>query len=121
MNNYITQFDLSGDMNGDIAVQVHTFNKGQDKAIITVTERGEPDNKIASKTVNTDKLETFSTTKTPKMWDPDAPQLYDVKIQVGDDKVSSYIGFRTVESRKVDGVLRVMLNGKWLVSLLLNM
>jgi beta-galactosidase/beta-glucuronidase len=49
----------------------------------------------------------------PLLWSPDNPKLYDVNVEVwrGDkmlDRVHSYFGFRTVETR--DG--RVLLNGK---------
>jgi beta-glucuronidase len=43
-----------------------------------------------------------------KLWSPDHPQLYGVKVSAGDDQVSDRIGFRTIEVRGAD----ILLNGK---------
>ena len=46
-------------------------------------------------------------------WSPDAPDLYDVEVAFGDDRVRGYFGMRafgTVRDRR--GVLRFSLNGK---------
>lgn len=48
----------------------------------------------------------------PINWTPDNPHLYDMKIYVGEDVVSSYFALRTIEIREMDGVRRVCLNGK---------
>lgn len=56
--------------------------------------------------------------KSPELWTPDAPNLYDVSVQLkrGNewvDKVDSYFAFRTVGVGKdADGVQRLLLNGK---------
>jgi hypothetical protein len=47
--------------------------------------------------------------KSPKTWSPDSPNLYDVKVKMGQDTISSYTGFRTVTSEKVNGVQRILL------------
>ena len=43
-----------------------------------------------------------------KLWAPDAPYLYDVKVTAGDDSVNERIGFRNI---KVDGT-KILINGK---------
>lgn len=43
-----------------------------------------------------------------KLWAPDAPSLYDVKVTAGDDSVNERIGFRNI---KVDGT-KILINGK---------
>ena len=49
----------------------------------------------------------------PRLWSPDDPHLYDLELAFGDDRVSSYVGFRTVEVRADEkGVPRVFLNGE---------
>ena len=48
----------------------------------------------------------------PINWTPDNPHLYDMKIYVGEDVVSSYFALRTIEIREMAGVRRVCLNGK---------
>ena len=47
------------------------------------------------------------------LWSPSDPYLYDVAISYGDDRISSYCGFRTVSLEKDEsGVKRIFLNGK---------
>lgn len=48
----------------------------------------------------------------PKLWTPDEPNLYDVVIKAGEDEVRTYFGLRTVSIAEVDGVSRILLNGK---------
>ena len=50
--------------------------------------------------------------KNPKLWSPDSPSLYDIKITTKTDEITSYFGLRTVEIAKVDGVPRILLNKK---------
>lgn len=49
----------------------------------------------------------------PKLWSPDSPTLYNLTVKVGDDKVSSYTGFRTISKGTVNGVVRPLLNGEF--------
>ena len=59
----------------------------------------------------------------PKAWSPDSPFLYDLTITLQStdgrpvDQVSSYVGMRDVSLGKVDGVVRPLLNGKFLMQL----
>ncbi|GAB3945818.1 hypothetical protein GCM10028805_15530 [Spirosoma harenae] len=59
----------------------------------------------------------------PKSWSPDSPFLYDLKITltsasgVVTDEVMSYFGMRDVSLGKVDGVMRPLLNGKFVMQL----
>ena len=58
--------------------------------------------------------------KEPKLWSPDSPHLYDLKVELrrGDqtlDAVTSYFGMRKISLGKdEDGITRMMLNGKFL-------
>jgi len=57
--------------------------------------------------------------KKPRLWWPDAPFLYDlqVKLRAGGqtlDEVESYFGMRKVELGQVDGVTRILVNGKFI-------
>ena len=48
----------------------------------------------------------------PKLWTPEEPNLYTLKIKTEGDEVSSYFGLRTVEIGEVNGTKRILLNGK---------
>ena len=48
-----------------------------------------------------------------RLWEPDAPTLYDVHVTYGEDVLTSYVAFRTVGvERDEQGVARFCLNGK---------
>ncbi|WP_346777195.1 PA14 domain-containing protein [Streptomyces sp. HNM0575] len=52
----------------------------------------------------------------PKLWSPDDPHLYTLKVTVGEgssaDSVESYFGMREISVKTVDGRRHMMLNGK---------
>ena len=56
-------------------------------------------------------------------WTPDHPFLYDLKLTLRDaagnitDQVTSYFGMREIRLGKVDGVIRPLLNGKFLMQM----
>jgi hypothetical protein len=55
----------------------------------------------------------------PKLWWPDDPFLYDLKVNLVKgttkvDEVSSYFGMREVKLGKVDGITRPLINGKFI-------
>ena len=57
----------------------------------------------------------------PKAWSPENPFLYDLKISLADnagkitDQVNSYFGMRDVKLGKVKGVVRPLLNNKFIM------
>jgi len=59
----------------------------------------------------------------PKLWSPDSPFLYDLKLTLYDtngdvtDEVSSYFGMRDIKLEKVNGVVRPLLNGQFIMQL----
>jgi len=44
----------------------------------------------------------------PELWSPERPKLYDVTISVGEDRITDYIGFRSIETHGT----QIILNGK---------
>ena len=48
----------------------------------------------------------------PHLWSPEDPYLYDFVIEVETDRVESYFALRAIESRVVNGIPRLCLNGK---------
>ncbi|MFO0888940.1 MAG: glycoside hydrolase family 2 TIM barrel-domain containing protein [Isosphaeraceae bacterium] len=49
----------------------------------------------------------------PKLWSPDTPFLYGLKVKAGNDEVASYFGMRKIAlGRDQAGVNRLFLNGK---------
>ncbi|GAA2325527.1 glycoside hydrolase family 2 [Streptomyces cuspidosporus] len=48
----------------------------------------------------------------PRLWSPDDPFLYDLKVRVGSDRVGSYFGMRSIAVENVNGTPRTVLNGK---------
>ena len=50
--------------------------------------------------------------KTPRLWTPEDPYLYEFTVICGEDRVSSYFALRTLGTGLVDGLPRLLLNGK---------
>jgi hypothetical protein len=69
------------------------------------------DRKVATVTGRTGSPLTLKIAN-PRLWSPDDPFLYDLKVTVGADRVSSYFGMRSIAVQKVDGVPRTVLNGQ---------
>lgn len=61
--------------------------------------------------------------KNPKFWSPDSPFLYDLKLSLYDedggisDEVTSYFAMRDIKLGKINGVVRPLLNGKFVMQL----
>ena len=48
----------------------------------------------------------------PHLWTPEDPYLYHFTLCAGEDTIESYFALRTLESKTVDGIPRLCLNGK---------
>ncbi len=48
----------------------------------------------------------------PVLWTPEHPYLYEMTVRLGEDKISSYFGLRTISVEQRDGIPRVCLNGE---------
>lgn len=47
-----------------------------------------------------------------KLWSPEEPYLYTMRIAAGEDEVETYFALRTIEIKDINGVPRVCLNNK---------
>ncbi|KAA2240689.1 glycoside hydrolase family 2 [Chitinophaga agrisoli] len=90
-------------------------------------------NKIAAEAADGHKIVSTATGETgthfylpienPKLWSPDTPFLYDLKLTLYNpdgsiaDEVKSYFGMRDIKLGKLNGVVRPLLNGKFLMQL----
>ena len=50
--------------------------------------------------------------KDPHLWSPEDPYLYSFMVLTETDRVDSYFALRTISTEKVNGVPRLLLNGK---------
>ena len=48
----------------------------------------------------------------PRLWSPEDPHLYEMTVEAGEDTVSSYFALRKIETRTVNGIPRLCLNGE---------
>lgn len=54
----------------------------------------------------------FIPIESPRLWSPEDPFLYHVRVRAGEDAVESYFALRRLEIGNVDGIPRLLLNGK---------
>ncbi len=86
-------------------VIVETVGGGVKKTLTLQTDRGE-----RVYTYEGDRLELV--VDEPILWTPENPYLYRFSLTDGTDCVESYFALRTVETKTVDGIPRICLNGK---------
>ncbi|CAG8977652.1 hypothetical protein HYALB_00006602 [Hymenoscyphus albidus] len=112
--NYITQLDVDANMDGQLNITVHTSSSSAYAAGAEVqVEVHDGTTVVATHSASSGKAFQF-TVSSPKLWSPDSPYLYNLTVTMGDDKVSSYTGFRTISRGKVDGIERPLLNGEFI-------
>jgi hypothetical protein len=52
------------------------------------------------------------------LWSPQKPNLYHFQVELGQDAIQSYLGFRTIEKKKdSQGIVRPFLNGEFVFQL----
>lgn len=91
------------------AVKIHVRSKRQEELQVKILDHG---TEIAFVTAKSNK-----SVKIPIQdmhpWTPEDPHLYDVKLKLGNDEVSSYFGMRKVSTgRDSNGILRFYLNNE---------
>ncbi len=113
---YISRIRLVPDLNNNrLKVTVYSDSPGYNVLAI-VQDNGK---EIATAKGTTNKAFCIPI-ENPRLWRPDDPFLYDLKLELQDcqekvtDKVDSYFGIRSISIGKIDGVNRVLLNGKFI-------
>ncbi|MES2377284.1 MAG: sugar-binding domain-containing protein [Bacteroidota bacterium] len=116
--NYIQNVRLLPDLaNSRLKIQVNTAGEGKVTAIVMDGV------KVVAQASSTGGTSFYVPIKSPKLWSPDSPFLYDLKISLADangkvtDVVKSYFGMRDIKLGKVNGVNRPLINGKFIMQL----
>lgn len=103
---YIKNIRMTPDLTG-VTLEVDT--EAENWEVTVQTQTGEIKKKCSAKELRIDlKEEGFE----PRLWTPDTPYLYDMKIKAGEDEVTSYFALRTVSIEKVGKKNRICLNGE---------
>ena len=105
---YIESLKIVPDVDhSSVAVTVHTHGGGKAKISAMEGEKtvasaeGEAGQPIVMKLSG------------PKLWSPESPFLYDLRVECGEDTVKSYFGMRKLTIAKDDkGVTRMLFNGQ---------
>ena len=107
---YITAIRLDPDYDGAaLLIKVLTNQKENLAVQARVSLRGKP---TAKKTFRTGRTARISLPEFHS-WSPEDPELYDLEIRVGEDRITSYFAMRKVEVRPdARGILRFFLNGR---------
>lgn len=113
--NYIKNIRLTPDVaNSRLKVVVNAAD-AQVSAVVLDGKKIVTENKGAAGN------EFFIPIKNPKLWSPDDPFLYDLKLSLKDktgavtDEVTSYFGMREIKLGKVGGVVRPLLNSEFVM------
>jgi hypothetical protein len=103
---YIKSLKITPKITGDVTVEVDAA--GSEEISLTASLNG----KKVAQTKTRNGIINFKI-KSPKLWSPETPTLYDLEIIYGQDTVTSYVGLReTTIASDSNGNLRFMLNGK---------
>jgi hypothetical protein len=115
---YIQNITLLPDLdNSRLKVQVNTSGQGN------VTAVALDGKKVVAQTTATGGMAFYLPIASPKLWSPDSPFLYDLKISLLDaggakvDEIKSYFGMRDIKLGKINGVNRPLINGKFIMQL----
>jgi hypothetical protein len=115
---YIQNVRLLPDLeNSRLKVMVNTIGEGK------VTAVALDGKKVVAQTESAGGVFFYLPISNPKLWSPDSPFLYDLKISLADnrgvvtDEVKSYFGMRDIKLGKINGVNRPLINGKFMMQL----
>ena len=91
------------------SLDIHTTAKD---ATITVTPPLEGKVILEGKHYPLVKGKAVVTLENPRLWSPEDPYLYHFTVETDSDRVESYFALRTLETKLVNGIPRLCLNGK---------
>ncbi|KAG0148533.1 hypothetical protein CROQUDRAFT_654832 [Cronartium quercuum f. sp. fusiforme G11] len=119
---YVTKINVNANMHGLVNITI-LDSKPNAHAPVKVTLHSPTESMQETSASQTPLLTATGTSnkpfvfqlQSPKLWSPATPILYNFTVQLGDDIVTSYLGFRTIE-KKADsnGVVRPFLNGEFI-------
>lgn len=118
-HSYIRDVQIAPDVSRSTVTVKTVLSNKVDRIKITVSAGRE----IVNQVFGTDSEPLDISVPTPRLWSPDDPFLYDMKVQTIDrndkvvDEVNSYFGMRSVGIGLVAGQLRPLINGKFVFQL----
>ena len=95
-NVYISKLKLTPDIDNERLHVVATFNKDCEETLNAEASLNGNTVTVQSVKVRGTTAELFLDIKNPELWSVESPTLYDLKLTVGDDVVTSYFGMRKV-------------------------
>ncbi|MFC0544097.1 LamG-like jellyroll fold domain-containing protein [Kutzneria chonburiensis] len=112
---HVTALDAVPDLaTNSLQLTVHTAGMMGSRVEVTAGDHG----RVVARTTGRADTQLSIPIKQPHLWSPDDPFLYDLTVRVGDDRVTSYFGMRSISIGKgADGKLRTLLNGRFVFSL----
>jgi hypothetical protein len=119
--NYIKNIRLLPDLaNSRLKVLVEA---GEVTGQATVSAVASEDQRVVARVKGESGTAFYIPIPNPRLWSPDEPFLYDLKLSLQDkngnvtDQIISYFGMRDVRLGKVNGVVRPLLNGKFVMQI----
>lgn len=102
--------DIREDMDRAVLhLRVDASDEGAHPVSVTVLAAGEP----VARAQGVSGQDLLLTIDAPRTWSPDHPFLHDLDVTLGEDRVRSYVGVRSVEVRPdAHGIPRLHLNGR---------
>jgi len=117
-SNYIKSIRLLPDVDGR-RLKVFVNSEGANKIVAAASDG----HKTISQVDATAGAYFYLPMEKPVLWSPDTPFLYDLKLTLYNpdgsvaDEVKSYFGMRDIKLGKLNGVVRPLLNGKFVMQL----
>lgn len=116
--NYIQEIRLTPDVaQGKLYVRVHSDEMATVEAVALAG------GKVVARVKAQSNTRFSIDIKDPRLWSPEHPFLYDLKISLKgrkgktEDQVTSYFGMRSITLGTVNGIKRPLLNGKFVLQL----